>query len=883
VEAAAAPRAASEGTRDQPAAAPAEARRAVREHNAFLDLVRTVAILRVLVWHTYGFAWISYFIASMPAMFFVAGSLMAYSLQKDGPRRVMYTRFRRLLVPLWAFAVVALAVMAAEYYFRGTPGTPLKPWQPLFWIFPIWDPTGSEWGVTWWAVLWYLRCMTWLILLSPILLWLYRRLSIALLGLPLGLVIAFERFRQTGDPVPWQFEDAALFGGFWILGFAYNDRVFDRIGTRMRALAALTFAAGAVAWALTQDVPEHVVNASYPMHGLVGLTWLFSALTAERFLTRVATRPRTAAFIAWINDRVFTIYLWHAAGLFAMYQLLWIDERPDWVRNLAALPIVLVVTFLCMLVFGWIEDIAARRRPHFLPRAETRGTTGPPRRMPRTVAVAMPLAAAAGLAALFGAAMVDVLEPVGPGQVRTAVPPSGVGLALRASNARILDAPPVRREPDVLPGISGNVVSPGDVQLVLDRWARDYNVVGAALAFDRADGATWAGATGIDADSGGRLSPTKRYWSASVTKTFTTALILQFVEEGRLSLDDRASKYVPNIAHSGDYTIRNLIQHTSGLPATDGVDPRDALAYASDEPLLFEPGDAFTYSSPGYFVLGLIIEKLTGTSYTQALHERLLDPLQLYASQMDEEFDPTEENNHPNLNPALRSSSGVSRSSSSGRVSSIPSFEYHGILWSSAGLYSTVGDLARWGLYLWDSDRVVSHDTHNAMSTFLPVEYQYAGLSTYPFCPCWYEDGVLRAERWGHYGRSGVLEYDPNDRISVSIFTSGTDISEELIVAYDDLSVRLRDLMRGREWSGPKATDPGTGTPPGPAVTPVATPPAPTPSGADGTPDPGATPGPDAEVSPTTEATPAPMEETPVATPAVEPTPNIRSDAAGGE
>ena len=50
--------------------------------------------------HTYGFAWISYFIASMPAMFFVAGSLMAYSLQKDGPRRVMYTRFRRLLVPL---------------------------------------------------------------------------------------------------------------------------------------------------------------------------------------------------------------------------------------------------------------------------------------------------------------------------------------------------------------------------------------------------------------------------------------------------------------------------------------------------------------------------------------------------------------------------------------------------------------------------------------------------------------------------------------------------------------------------------------------------------------------------------------------------------------
>lgn len=804
------------------------ARRAARQHNAFLDLVRTVAILRVLVWHTYGYAWISYFIASMPAMFFVAGSLMAYSLEKDGMRRVLYTRFRRLLVPLWVFAVVALGVMAAEYYFRGAPGTPLEPWQPIFWVFPIWDPTGSEWGVTWWAVLWYLRCMTWLILLSPILLWLHHRISIALLGLPLGLVIAFERFRLAGHPVPWQFEDVALFGGFWLLGFAYNDGVFDRIGTGARAGAAIVCAAGAAWWGLTQEVPAHVVNASYPMHGFVGLTWLFTALTFESALTKAAASRAVAGFIAWVNDRIFTIYLWHAAGLFAMYQLLWVQDRPDWVRNAASLPVVLVVTFLCMLCFGWIEDIAARRRPHFLPAGGARRTDAPPRRLPRAVAaVTMPLAAVAGIAALFGAAMVDVLEPSVPGQVRTAVPPSGVGLALRASSARILDAPPSAREPQVLPA-TGDAVAPSDVQLVLERWAADYGVAGAAVAFDRADGSTWQGATGIDADSGRVLTPDKRYWSASVTKTFTTALILQYAEEGRLSLDDRASKYVPNIAHSGDYTIRNLIQHTSGLPPTDGVDPRDALAYATEEPLLFEPGDAFTYSSPGYFVLGLVIEKLAGTTFTQALHERLLNPLQLYASQMDEEFDPTEENNHPNLNAALRSSSGVSRSSSSGRVSSIPSYEYHGVLWSSAGLYSTVGDLSRWGLYLWDSDRVVTAATRDAMATFLPVEFQYAGLSTYPFCPCWYEDGRLQAERWGHYGRSGVLEYDPRDRISLAIFTSGTDISEELIVAYDDLSVRLRDIMRGREWSGPKVTA-SAATPGSPAATPATSEPAPTP------------------------------------------------------
>jgi hypothetical protein len=84
------------------------------------------------------------------------------------------------------------------------------------------------------------------------------------------------------------------------------------------------------------------------------------------------------------------------------------------------------------------------------------------------------------------------------------------------------------------------------------------------------------------------------------------------------------------------------------------------------------------------------------------------------------------------------------------------------------------------------------------MTSFLGPEFQYAGLGTYPFCPCWKVDGRLVADRWGHYGRSGVMEYDPQDQIAFTLFTSGTDIDERLIVAYDDLSKRIRDLVRGR-------------------------------------------------------------------------------------
>ncbi len=766
-----------------------------RPRNEFLDLVRTVAIIRVLAWHTYGYAWLSYFVASMPAMFFVAGSLMAHSLSRAPSRRVLVARFRRLLIPLWAFALFALTVMLIHDATRTELGDPLHWSQVPWWVFPIWDPQGSDWGVTFWAVLWYMRCLTWLLLLSPVLYWLFNRLSIAIIGLPLGLLIAFELMDRAGNPVAWQFEDAALFGIFWLLGFAYNAGLLSRLGTASRAGATLVFAGAAAAWMLTQDVPNGVVNASYPAHLFVGLTWLFGALTFERALAAFAAWRRPAWVIAWVNDRIFTIYLWHAAGLWVMYELLWIEDRPDWLRHAASLPIVLFVTFACMLAFGWIEDLAARRELHLAPRAGNE-PHGPVAR--RWAAVVIPVAGILGVAAASSAMLTEYSHRADPLPAQSvAIPPSGVGIGLRAKSAVVGDAPPPPRT--VPAGISLPPVKGSDLQRIIDSWLRENAIPGATVAIERFDGARWAGATGIDVNTGEPIPVDYVYPTASVTKTFTSALILQLVEEGKVDLDARASEYVRGIAHAQDYTVRDLIQHTSGLMATDAVAPADALLAATRTPLEFEPGTGFLYSSPGYYMLGLIIEKVTGVPYTQALHERLLDPLGLVNSHMDEELAPLDESTHPVSNPALRSSSGVLRSSSAALTAGI-GFEYFGILWSSAGLYSTVADIAHWGLALWDSNDVVSAETRQAMSTFLGVEFQYAGLATYPFCPCWRDAGALKAERWGHYGRFGVLEYDPLDRVALAIYTSGTDIDERLIVAYDDLSTRLRDALHGRDF-----------------------------------------------------------------------------------
>ena len=94
-------------------------RPAVRaDRDNFLDALRAIAIVRVVAWHTYGAAWISYFVASLPVMFFVAGSLMALSLRRGGAVDVLYRRFRRLLIPLWVMGVAAIGVMAAYDHFN---------------------------------------------------------------------------------------------------------------------------------------------------------------------------------------------------------------------------------------------------------------------------------------------------------------------------------------------------------------------------------------------------------------------------------------------------------------------------------------------------------------------------------------------------------------------------------------------------------------------------------------------------------------------------------------------------------------------------------------------------------------------------------------------
>jgi D-alanyl-D-alanine carboxypeptidase len=131
---------------------------------------------------------------------------------------------------------------------------------------------------------------------------------------------------------------------------------------------------------------------------------------------------------------------------------------------------------------------------------------------------------------------------------------------------------------------------------------------------------------------------------ASVTKTFGAVLVAQLAGEGRLRLSDKVSRWLPGLlAHGDEITIAQLLQHTSGLPdylldpdflqASSNLlrrwRPQELLAYVSSDPLLFAPGSRYHYSDSDNIVIGLIVERVTGTSFARVLRQRIFRPLRL--------------------------------------------------------------------------------------------------------------------------------------------------------------------------------------------------------------------------------------------------------------
>lgn len=129
-----------------------------------------------------------------------------------------------------------------------------------------------------------------------------------------------------------------------------------------------------------------------------------------------------------------------------------------------------------------------------------------------------------------------------------------------------------------------------------------------------------------------------RYAIGSVSKQFTAAALLLLVQDGKLSLDDRVSKFMPELTRAGEVTIRQLLSHTSGFqdywpqdyvmpemmaPATPG----EIMARWAQRPLDYEPGTRWQYSNTGFVIAGAIVEQVSGQPFFEFLERRIFAPL----------------------------------------------------------------------------------------------------------------------------------------------------------------------------------------------------------------------------------------------------------------
>jgi CubicO group peptidase (beta-lactamase class C family) len=214
------------------------------------------------------------------------------------------------------------------------------------------------------------------------------------------------------------------------------------------------------------------------------------------------------------------------------------------------------------------------------------------------------------------------------------------------------------------------------------------------------------------------ITPTTKFRIGSITKQFAAAAILKLQEDGKLNVNDKLSKFFPDFPRGDEVTIRHLLNHTSGIKSfTSKPDFMEKVtASATNDEMInsfkkdkfdFDPGTNMAYNNSGYFLLGAIIEKVSGKSFNDYLHDTFFKPLGMHDT-------------------GVHTSTAVLKHEATG-------YDYAGgkptkaIDWdmSRAGaagaLYSTVEDLMRWNEGIF-SGKVLSEDSLKAAFTPLKLD-----------------------------------------------------------------------------------------------------------------------------------------------------------------
>jgi len=810
-------------SRMRPAGSGRTIRNVTKQRDRALDLLRALAIGRVFLWHATGWSLLTW-VGALPVMFFVTGHLFAAGVDRHGLQRTLTDRARRLLLPYWFFGIVMLGVMVVVSGYTW-PATPL---DLLGWVLPVMDPVGAPWQAGWITEpLWYLRTYAWLLLLAAPMLWILRRrpflfltccavsvvatelvfglrywvlqdaflyglffalgavnarggLSVArsrlliAAGVAAALCAAWVGVRAPLDGVVNNSHTVhMLVGAVWLaLAVAFLPelrraatapaigRVVDQITSRSLSIYlwhAPLLGLGYIVLART-SLSGSALTVAGTLSGLLLTAIVTSAVAGvERFggrragtgpSTRSVLLPtaRTGALSALTASLVAGVLVLgeprtvllpptpskapEMVDLTEDEALAFLLEPPA--EDAAQVPVYPDTTSGSYFTSDPLPtDTTTRTSPREPGRRGTPTTAAPVITPPSTVPVTTPTTSP-----VSGPATPRSIRPVADWNDLAPEAIEEIRAAVIATAGEWVRKQKSERQITYETGLEIAILQPGRLRI----------------------------ATTIDKN--GEAAPVgESIPFASITKSFTAALLLRAVEEGHISMDEPIGRLTiaPWFTLTDGLSLRNLLAHRSGIVTytstrtwnrdwqlIDGWEP--VLRSAEEEGRSFTIGSKVDYSSTNYVVAGLLAAQIYGMPIEKLIQEHLLAPLGLRRTRVGQ---PTP------------GAPGTGTGNMSGHVT----------------------DLARWAVAMW-RDQTVLGTTGNALASYTdPV--QLIGYGGFSYCPCRTERGRLVVAGIGANGAEATVRWYPATDTIVAI-----RIPNGLVAPLEDLIASLLTVTR---------------------------------------------------------------------------------------
>ena len=312
------------------------------------------------------------------------------------------------------------------------------------------------------------------------------------------------------------------------------------------------------------------------------------------------------------------------------------------------------------------------------------------------------------------------------------------------------------------------------------------------------------------------IEPSTNFRLASFTKQFTAMSIMLLVHDGKLRYDDHLTDIFPEFpAYGKPITIRNLLNHTSGLPDYEDLltaqypnTPDDQIPQIHDAGVLklleqqsagkFPPGSKWEYSNSGYVVLGLIVEKVSGEPFGQFLHDRILAPLrmtQTLAHEKGKNEVPNRAYGHTKEKDGWHETDQSSTSATLG----------------DGGIYTSIDDLEKWDRALREHTLLSEKEMQPALTAVQPTggpAMSSDGPVSYGFG--WFLNSYKGHQRMWHDGETmgfrTTIQRFTHDNLTIIVLANRTDIYPA------ELALKVADLYLGNKAATQVAVPPLSAT-----------------------------------------------------------------------